>query len=96
MPEFLSMEFHMPWQVGGREIYTPRIQPLRPASEKSIRLGRAPSTHAQCAVSSRLEAGQLVSPAHKMRTVFSACSWLALSAGLSCQEPGVQRSHAPR
>lgn len=96
MPGFLSMGFHRRWQVGGREIYTPRIQLLRPASEKPVHLGRAPSTLAQCAVSSRLEAGQPVRPAHTTRTVFSACSWLALSAALSCQEPGVQRGHSPR
>lgn len=67
MPEFLSMEFHKRgrWEAGRFEPL--ELQLLGPASEKSIRLGRAPPTHSQCAVS---EAGHLLSPAHKMRTVF--------------------------
>lgn len=48
--------------------------------------------HAQYAAWSRLGAGHLVSPAHKIRTVFFAHSWCTLSVGPSCRESRTRRA----
>ena len=93
MPEFLSMEFHMRgrWEAGRFEPL--ELQLLGPASEKSIRLGKAPPTHAQCAVSRGRTSCQ---PSAQNENCFPECSWRALSAGPSCPEPRLQPGHAPR
>lgn len=51
-----------------------------------------PLMHAQYAAWSRLGAGHLVSPAHKIRTVFFAHSWCTLSVGPSCRESRTRRA----
>ena len=43
MLEFLSMEFHRPWQVGGREIWAPQMTAPRPCLRKVHSSRQSPS-----------------------------------------------------
>lgn len=90
MPEFLSMEFHKRgrWEAGRFEPL--ELQLLGPASEKSIRLGRAPPTHSQCAVSR-----QDISSAQHTKCELFSCAQLARPFSWS-QLPGAAHAKRPR
>lgn len=77
---------------GWQGVWAPQMTAPRPCLRKVHSSWQAPPTHAQCAAWSRLGAGHLVSPAHKIRTVFFPRSWCTLSSGPSCPESRTRRA----